>query len=228
MNAKHTSFAALRLGVALISVGVVGCSTAMRTFERATPRESMARQVDDTAAQVAEVNGRVDGALQALNDLVNHPSRDLQRQFRTYTDALNKLESAHDKLRANVEAMESEGREYLVTWDREIATIQDQDLRNSTAERRTEVSERMDTLHESFIDARESLAPLLHRLQEIETALKVDLTSAGVESVRPTVGNANDVEPARDALRQLANAFREAAVSLAAAQPMAVGDDDRD
>lgn len=221
MKANHTSTSvALRLGVALFSIGIVGCSSTMQSLGRSTPREAIAKRVEASSAQVAEVNSRIDGTLQSLDAMANHPGRDLERQFRTYTGSLDKLEGAADKLRDEVEAMQQEGREYLVAWDREIATIQDEDLRNSTQERRNEVAERIDALHSRYVNARESLAPLLQRLQEVETALKVDLTAAGIESVRPSVGNLDGVDSARNALRELADAFRQASVSLAAAQPL--------
>lgn len=218
MKATHISSStlALRLGAALVAVGLAGCASTVERFVD-TPRQSMVKRVDDTAAQAAELNGRIDAALRALDDIANHPAPDLQRQFGTYRDAVNRLEDAHNSLRGKVEAMEAEGRDYLVAWDREIATIRDEDLRNRTGERRADVAENIDALHERWIAAREAVAPLVHRLREIETALRVDLTTAGVESIRPSVQNANDVENARGALRELSEAFRRANVALAAA-----------
>lgn len=217
MKATHMpSIVALRFGVALLSLGFFGCASALQF---GTPREAMAKRVNDTAAQVAEVNGRIDAAQRALDDIANHPATDLKRQFDVYSDALNKLESANNKLRGDVEAMEAEGREYLVAWDRQIATIQDQDLRNRTAERRNDVSQRIDELHSRYITARDALSPVLNRLQEIQTALKVDLTSAGIQSVGPTARDTDDLNGARNALNDLSEAFRRANVSLAAATP---------
>ncbi len=218
MKATHisTSKLALRLGVALVSLGLFGCASTMERFVD-TPRQSMVKRVDDTAAQAAELNSRIDAALRSLNDIANHPSRDLQRQFSNYRDAVNKVEDAHNKLRGQVEAMNAQGREYLVAWDREIATIREEDLRNRAAERRSDVAGNIDGLHERWVAAREAIAPMINRLREIETALGADLTAAGVESVRPSVENAKDVENARDALQELSEAFRRANVSLAAA-----------
>ena len=216
MNANTIlSSVALRFGVALVSFGCFGCANTMQFGT--PPREAMAKRVDDTAAQVAEVKGRMDVAERALNDIANHPSPDLKRQFNSFSDALDKFEAESNKLRAEVEQMEAGGREYLVTWDREIATIQDEDLRNRTAERRQDVAGRIDALHERYIAAREAIAPVVHRFQEIETALKVDLTAAGVDTVRASVRNTDDLDGARRALNELGEAFREASISLAAA-----------
>lgn len=186
-------------------------------FERATPREEVSATVDKAAAEVAEVNGRIDAALRNLDELVNHPSSDLERQLDNYEEAVEKLEDSAAKLRQVTENMQNKGREYLVSWDREIATIHNEDLRNRTMQRRNEVAGRLDALHNSYVRAREELGPLFRRLNEVETALKVDLTPGGLQTIQPTVNNVNQAaEPARNALRELAEAFRQAAVALAA------------
>jgi hypothetical protein len=217
MTTHSIPIRATQVSVAAVLLAFGGCANMDNSpLERSSPREEVSSSVDAAAAQVAEVNGRIDVALRALDDLANHPAQDLERQFRSYREALDKLEGAANKLRAESEAMERKGREYLVSWDREIATIHDEGLRNRTAERRQDVAERIDSLHDEYINAREQLAPLLQRLNEIESAVRVDLTTAGIGTIRPAVNGAYDAaSPARDALRSLADAFRQATVALA-------------
>jgi chromosome segregation ATPase len=227
MKPFSKSMAALRTGVglALLGSGLVGCSTTTgRSVLGNSPREDVVDRVNAATAQTAEVNSRIDSALRALDDLANHPEARLNRQFDRYTDALSKLESETEELREEIEAMGHEGREYLVSWDREIATISDNELRERTAERRQDVAGRIDTLHGSYVTARERLAPLVQRLREIESAIRVDLTSAGIKTVRPAVDGAVDVAaPARDSLRELAEALRQTNTSLAAVTQAPIG-----
>jgi chromosome segregation ATPase len=216
MTAILTPVRLLRGGAVLLLLSLVGCSNVSRSLERSTPREEVTASVDAAAAQVAEVNGRIDAALRALDDLANHPATDLRRQHRTYVEAVDKLEASMNDLRDESESMERKSREYLVAWDREIATMQDDGLRNRTTERRRDVAERIDALHDRYVNARKQLAPLLQRLRETQSAIRMDLTSAGIDTIRPTVNSATDAaSPAREALRELAEAFRRAANALA-------------
>ncbi len=204
------------LAVALIGLGLAGCSSVNSPFERSTPREDVASSVDDAAAQVAEVKGRVNDAVRDLDDLTNHPAMDLQRQYDAYHGSVNRFESATTQLRQDTEAMERKGREYLEAWDRDIATIHNEDLRKRTADRRDEVANRIEELHDSYLTAREKLGTLERRLNDVESALKVDLTPGGIKAVQPTISNVKDaVDPAQNALQDLAGALRRAAVAFA-------------
>ena len=93
----HTSSLPLRgAGMALALFALAGCASG--PFQASTPRETASKTVDRTAGDVAEINGRIDGALRALDDLVNHPTADLKRQFKVYTDAVNALEVSSEDL----------------------------------------------------------------------------------------------------------------------------------
>lgn len=204
------------IAIALLTLGMAGCSSANSPFERSSPRDEVAASVDDSAAQVAEVRGRINDAVRELDDLVNHSATDLRRQYDDYHAALDRLQESMTKMREQTDALERKGREYLEAWDREIATLHSDGLRRRTSERRDEVAQRMDDLHDSYLEAREKLAPLARRLNDADAALKIDMTPAGVRAVQPFAGSVREtIDPAQQALDELGNALRRAAVALA-------------
>lgn len=218
MSTKKVSYSFLRgrLGIAVLALGFVGCESVSNPFERETPREQASTSVDKAAGEVAEINGRLDGALRALDDLVNHPTTNLRRQYNAFSTALNQLENSTETLSKVSSEMQTQGQNYFINWDREIAAIHNEDLRNRSEQRRADVAARFDAIRDRYVAAREELAPVVRRLNEIETALEVDLTPSGVETVRPALNDLNNAtDPARNALRELGEDLRRASAALA-------------
>jgi chromosome segregation ATPase len=193
------------LGLSAAALALVGCAT--NPFQRATPREQVAGTVDKAAVEVAEIKGRIDGAVRSLEEIVNRPAPDLGRQMDQYSAAVADLRSSAEALRKRTADIE---------WDRELAVIHNEDLRTRSAERREEVAERFDDIREHYIDARDALQPLVVRLDEARAALALDPTANGVAAIRPTIDDlADDTAPARDALDALAEQLRRAGLALA-------------
>jgi len=214
MTHFHTSVLLRALSVAAIVSATAGCTT--NPFKGASPREEASHSIDATAIEVAATRSRIDVAVRSFQEILDHPGTDLNRQMKNYTDAVAQLRSSADKLRNRATAMQSRGQEYFVEWDREIAGIRDEELRTRSTERRDEVASRFDEIREHYVEAREALQPLLTRLDETRTALAVDLTAAGVSSIRSSTGNLSDeAAPAREALDDLAESLRRAGVALA-------------
>jgi chromosome segregation ATPase len=205
------------LGMTSSLILLSGCASMESALERSTPREDVVDSINDSAAQVAEVNGRIDDAVRQLDDLLNHPAARLEPQFDGYVDALERLKGAAESLNEHTDALQRKGREYLISWDREIATVRESELRESASERRQEVARRFDVLQERYAEARDQLAPLLRHLEERKAAISVDLTAAGIAQLQDSFEGARSaVSPARNALNDLGNALREAANAMVA------------
>ncbi|BET65646.1 hypothetical protein ASA1KI_05640 [Opitutales bacterium ASA1] len=203
------------LGLGAATLALVGCTT--NPFQRATPREQVAGTVDKAAVEVAEIKGRIDGAVRSLEEIVNRPAPDLGRQMDQYSAAVADLRSSAEALRKRTADMQTRGQEYFIEWDRELAVIHNEDLRTRSAERREEVAERFDDIREHYIDARDAIQPLVVRLDEARAALALDPTANGVAAIRPTIDDlADDTTPAREALDALAEQLRRAGLALSA------------
>lgn len=199
-----------------VVLGLAGCQSMQSVIDPPTTNAAVVETADGVAREVAEVNGRIDDAVRQLNSVLNHPSPDLRRQFDSYAESIEKLNAAEKRLRERAEAFDRQSREYLIEWDRQAATITNESLRTSSAERKQAVTERLDSLRDQLARARDGLAPFVHQLNEMKTALSVDLTAAGVANSRDELDGIRDAAgTAHEGLNNLAGTLRELRVALA-------------
>jgi chromosome segregation ATPase len=202
------------LGLALV---MVGCAT--RGFDRAS---ATASQLQTTANELVEARDQVDRTLAALTDLVDHPQRDLRPQFRTYERELDRLLGQAERVDRQAANVTTRGQAYFDTWDQQIATIQDPQVRARSEARRKEVSTALDKSQASFQDVRTNYQPLGGTLTSIRTALSTDLTQGGLNSVRDLVRKANgEAASLKRSLDGVVANLRELATKMAPATALA-------
>ena len=141
----------------------------------------------------------------ALNDLVNQPATDAKPQFLRFSKALDRLAASDKKAGKGANHLTRKRAEYFEVWDKEIAAIKDAEIRQSSEDRKAEVSKQFDTAIRAYDEARGSMRPLVDYLTDIRTALSADLTRQGLTAAQPSVANAKEkAAKAQSALTQSA------------------------
>lgn len=203
-----TSAAALILGGMIAFSN--GCAT--RGYEKAQATSdaitSATREVELAWAQVSETTN-------TLQALTTTPPGELQPAFEQYRKSIRALEKTVENLRKETSAMEQRGQSYFDTWNVRLGEILNEDIRARSAERQREVTNQFTEIQRRYQNAREKFEPLMSNLRDIQAALGIDLTPAGVESARRFINRidvaAND---ARRALEELAESFRSLRTNL--------------
>ena len=174
-----------------------------------------------TAANEIQVGiGELDATMAALTSLVNQPAADLEPQFKAFSQNLDKLDKTAGRVRAAAAKMEENGKAYFAEWDKQIAAMQNEDIRERSTERREKVEEALADIKEDYSDARDNFQPLMNDLKDIRTALEADLTMDGIDSIKKTVKKASsNAEDVKEPLQDLADAFREVGIRLSKAGP---------
>ena len=107
--------------------------------------------------------------------------------------------------------------QFFDQWDRDLATIHNENIRARSVQRKTEVMARFNKVEASYGQVQTAFGPFMSDLRDIRTALTTDLTPAGVAAIQEPAKKANqDAQPVRQALTQLAAEFRELGVKLSA------------
>lgn len=193
----------------------VGCAT---TAHKKAGNTSTSLQ--EAAHGVDRSNAQLDVVLTALSDLVNSPHANLTSQFNAFSNAVTKLEADAKSVNDQAAAMQEQGAAYFQQWDTELATIQNENIRTRSLDRKNTVSARFDKVRASYTQARADFAPFLSDLRDIRTALTADLTSGGLASVKGASDKAGrNVYPLRASLTGLASDFKTLGVSLSASTP---------
>jgi len=100
--------------------------------------------------------------------------------------------------------MEQKNAAYLAKWDQELRTIDYQHIRDLSESRRTEVTNRVESIRQRYSENQAAVEPLISYLEDIRTALSTDPTVGGIASLKGIVQNADanaaKVQTALDAL----------------------------
>src|SRR5205085_11539980 len=91
-------------------------------------------------------------------------------------------------------------------WDKELATINYEVIREHSEARREEVAHRFETVSQSYQEAQTVVQPLIDYFEDIRRALNSDLTRGGLAAVKDIVRNADDTAAkVQTALSKLTN-----------------------
>ncbi|HWN94037.1 MAG TPA: DUF2959 family protein [Methylomirabilota bacterium] len=153
--------------------------------------DAAGKSLSTAAAEVQAESRAIDATVAALNDLVNQPATDLKPQFRRFSAALKRLVAAAEQTEKRGEFMEEKNAEYFAVWDQEVAAINYGIVREQSENRRAEVTNRFHSIKSRYEEAQAVVRPLINYFSDIQTALSLDLTSDGLESVRSIVNNAD-------------------------------------
>ncbi|MEZ6014567.1 MAG: hypothetical protein R3F49_05595 [Planctomycetota bacterium] len=180
--------------------------------------------------QYQALSGSLDGAVQALSTLRGTVERQgiIQRQSVAVGDvegAFKGLKASLAGLRKATASVESAQaglgnsfNAYLATWDKEIAGFQSEDLKESAQRRREASDGRFKALTAELSQATPSFERYIGRVAELEKALSLDLTPAGVGALDSVLEDAIDAaKPLREETERLAGLTREFGQTLTAA-----------
>ena len=157
------------------------------------------------AAGEVQAEGRaMDQTMATLRDLVDQPQGDLRIPYKRYSKSLDRLIASAERIENTGKKMKEKNAAYVAEWDRQLQTIDYGHIHELSETRRNEVTNHVDAVERRYEESQEAMVPLITYLMDIRRALSTDLTSAGLESMKPVVQNANDnavkVQTALDAL----------------------------
>ncbi len=161
-----------------------------------------------------------DAVLVALSDLVNNPAPDITPQFQKYSSAVTTLETQANITKGHATAMQDEGVAYFRNWNDELATIQNDQIRTRSLDRKIVVAAQFEKARSDYVQASAEFDPFLADLKDIRTALATDLTAGGLDSVS---GQARDASrngiPVRASLVSVSQEFKQLGATLSSATP---------
>lgn len=134
-------------------------------------------------ADMVKLKDLVAATTLSLNDLITDPQRDLKPQYKAFTSSLAKLDGVAKKTRERGVAIQASLDKYLDSWREEVATIQDETLRQQALDRVNQAKESFKSLYSELTAFKEALAPYIGNLKDVERYLNTDLTPAGIKTI---------------------------------------------
>jgi hypothetical protein len=144
------------------------------------------------AADVRANSRNLETTMTALNDLVNRPASDLRLQFHQFSTVLDQLTASSKRTSDTSSRLERKQKAYFEAWDRELAAINDEEIRKTSEARKAEVSKQFEATNRKQQEAQDALVPLVGYLDDIRRGFTADLTTAGLQAAKPATAEANN------------------------------------
>ena len=209
---KRTNFSPLILSSAVVGLLLVVGGCASPGYEKGAQTASGLKA---SAERIEAARTKVDELLASLNDLSTEPAADLRPQYTRFSAAVDEADSMAKSVAKSAEDMSAKGQAYFEEWDKELATIKNEDIKSRSQQRKEAVSASFENVEAGFQLVRATFQPYMSDLKDIQAALKIDLTPAGLESVKPVIAKANqDVVPLKNAVGKLVAEFKSLGVAM--------------
>ncbi len=192
---------------------LAGCASS--GYEKAT---DTATSLNKSSDMIAKGNTLIDQTLANLNDLVSNPNPDLRKQFKTFNSSVDKLGSTAQDVASKANDMKSEGAAYFKKWDKEMAAMQNEDIRNRSEARKNEVSSKFARISQQYDETKAAFQPFMSDLRDVQKFLSTDLTAGGLAAIKDIAANANkDAVPLKESLARLSDEFKGLGLSMSPA-----------
>ncbi len=219
MNAKSfTILATIATSAAMLVFS--GCSNSgTSTYKKS---ENAANSLLSAGDELVKTRSQIDTTLASLDSLVNQPATNLTAQYQNFVKQFGALEKQAAAVSEAAKTMRTKADTYLSTWGTQVAAIQNPDLRTAALDRRAEVAAQLQKLVADYASAANAYQPLQRSLKDIQQVLGADLTSAGLNTVKPYVSKAAaDALPLKQSLDALTAQFKSLSTALKPTGPVA-------
>lgn len=203
----------LLLGSVFAIAGFVltGCQSGAPALTRGA---SASDSIQSAADNILTARSQINRTLAALRNLTERPA-DIPAQYKVVQQEIAALQATSAKIAASADSMRTKGDAYLADWAKQIAKINDKDLRSAAFERRAEVATNLQGIFRSYQAVKSDFGPFKTSLADIQKSLGTDLSLKGLETVKPFVAKATAAsEPLKASLDRLSGEFRSVGLSL--------------
>lgn len=189
-----------------------GCASP--TYQKA---DNASSSLQKASMEINNENRAIDATMNSLDDLVNKPAADLRPQFARFNASLDWLEDSSKRAEKAAQEANKKSQDYFQTWDKELASIRYEAVRDQSVSRKTQVSDELNTVDQRYRQNQAVVEPLISYLRDIRTSLSVDLTAGGVAAVMPLADNAlQNARKVQSALGQLSDDLAESGTHMSA------------
>ena len=189
---------------------IAGCAS--HAYETAADTANTLKKSSDL---VTRANSLIDASMAKLNDLVSNPNPDLRDQFKAFSSSVTVLGATADDVDSKAEQMKSQGGAYFARWDQEMATIQNEDIRNRSETRKSEVEKKFSRISQSYLETKLAFQPFISDLRDVQKFLGADLTVGGLASIKEVAAKATqDASALKEPLSKLSDEFKDLGLSL--------------
>ena len=175
------------ISVALMALALT-LATGCTSSGRAKESEKAVQSMQDMQENLVKAKADVDRTVVLLGQL--EEGTDQKKVFSEYTDSVKKLQAAGENAKKRGEEMKAKREEFLAKWDKELAEVQNPEVKKGLEQRREEVKTKFGKLTEMAVAVRDAYTPFMADTTDVQKALSVDLSPSGVAAIKPAIEKA--------------------------------------
>ncbi len=175
------------LGFSMVVVVLLYAGCAKSTFKEGSQTAASIQKVEEEA-RVGKA--RVNKTIAALDTMFNEKQGDLKKQFKDYSKAIDNLEDQAKRVQDRVNTMTVKKSDYLQEWDNQMASIESNSIRQTAEQRRQNVENMFNNVQMEMDAAGKVYKPFISKLNDIRTAMNMDLNRNGLNAMMPIANQA--------------------------------------
>ncbi len=215
MKTKQLLIALATLAMAATTTLLTGCKSTGYDAGNKT-----AAGIQAAANQIAAMPAQIDTMLASLNDIIEKPQADLRPQYKQFAANLSEVESSAKDIADARSAMADKQKEFFAKWDEQLAQIKNEDIKARSQSRKEEVNQKMLAIKTSYLEAATAFKPFMADLKDVQKYLSVDLTAAGVASIKETAAKATQsAVPLKASIAKVAEDFKALGLAMSSVAP---------
>jgi chromosome segregation ATPase len=186
--AHGTRMGRIALSVLGIVVLLAGCAT--NKSGQAKEARRAVTSMHKTRQELVKAQVQVDDMVGAMSQLASAAPDKLASAYRVFNRQLSQTVKQADAARGRANEMRERWRDYIDNWEKEAERLSTPGLQANAAERRQAVEKNYDRLRDAAHAMDQAYQPFLTHLRDIQKALSLDLTPAGIQATQPAFESA--------------------------------------
>lgn len=137
--------------------------------------------------EVVDVKKEVDATLASLDKIVAQATIDPRKAFKEFDKNVPQIDSAAAKAKKRATEMKEKGKTYFSQWEKELAAVNDPDIRKLAEERKVKLEATFANIRTSMEPVRDQFNPWLASLKDLQKYLSNDLTIGGIDAAKDLI-----------------------------------------
>lgn len=153
---------------------------------------------DKTGASIAEfrdeivnVKKEVDATMTSLGQIVAEATINPRNAFKEFDRNVPGVDSAAQKAKKHAEDMKAKGQEYFKQWEKELANVNNQEIRKLAEARKAKLQEVFGNIKAVMEPVRDQFNAWLADLKDLHKYLSNDLTISGIDAAKELISKTN-------------------------------------
>jgi len=178
---KHIRILTLLTGTALVLSAGVATAAGYKLADKA------GASIAEFRDEIVNVKKEVDATLVALDKIVTQAAVDPRKAFNEFDKSVPRIDSAAAKTKKRATDMKEKGQEYFKKWEKDLANVNDADIRKLADQRKAQLQATFSKIKEFTEPARDQFNTWLAHLKDLQKYLSQDLTIGGIDAAKDLI-----------------------------------------